>query len=124
MFAGETSKQALPTTHEPGAEAAAWPVAPFQRFGGMASLFSATYISQPVCNCLRLLAHRIRCAHSFALDNAGSSSAASIAIMAMTTNNSIKVNARRKLVMIRIEDTGKPDLFQTILGRCPIIYVR
>src|ERR1035437_11152009 len=99
MFAGETSKQALPTTHEPGAEAAAWPVAPFQRFGGMESLFSATYISQPVCNCLRLLTHRIRCARSFALDNAGNNSAARIAMMAMTTSNSINVKARFDFIL-------------------------
>src|ERR1035437_6450566 len=57
---------------------------------------------------------------ALALDNAGSSIAARMAMMAMTTNNSIKVNARRKLVIIPMEDTRKPDSFQTIFHRsCP-----
>ena len=44
--------------------------------------------------CLRLLAQLICCALNFARDNAGKSIAARIAIMAMTTNSSINVNAR------------------------------
>jgi len=38
----------------------------------------------------------MRCAFSFALLKAGRSIAARMAIMAMTTNNSIKVNPRRR----------------------------
>src|SRR5712692_8761776 len=42
----------------------------------------------------RLLKHAVRLPVSLALDNAGSNRPARMAIMAITTNNSIKVNAR------------------------------
>jgi hypothetical protein len=40
--------------------------------------------------------HLMRWALTFARDNAGNSSAARMAMMAMTTNNSINVNPRRE----------------------------
>ena len=42
-------------------------------------------------HCLRLLVQEMRLARSLALASAGSSKAARIAMMAMTTSNSIKV---------------------------------
>src|SRR6266852_2575864 len=44
-------------------------------------------------NCFRLPRQTVRLARSFALANAGSSMAAKIAIMAMTTSNSMSVKA-------------------------------
>src|ERR1700690_1507456 len=46
-------------------------------------------------NCLALPAHFTRLPSSFARPSAGKSMAARMAIMAMTTNNSISVKARR-----------------------------
>src|SRR4030095_7153847 len=46
-------------------------------------------------HCLQLLAHNVLCALAFAFDSAGRSIPARIAIIAITTNNSIKVNAWR-----------------------------
>src|SRR5437773_4927752 len=45
-------------------------------------------------SCRWLLTHWTRCAWALALDRAGNNSAASIAIMAMTTSSSTSVNAR------------------------------
>ena len=44
-------------------------------------------------NCLMLLMQSICCARNFALDNAGNNIAAKMAIMAITTSNSISVKA-------------------------------
>src|SRR5579864_3736886 len=49
--------------------------------------------------CLLLLMHLAVFARSFALASAGNSIAARIAMMAMTTSNSINVNARRSFVL-------------------------
>src|ERR1035441_2395160 len=49
----------------------------------------------PVPSCFRLFMQAIRLAFSFALARAGSSSAAKIAMMAITTNSSIRVKARQ-----------------------------
>jgi hypothetical protein len=49
----------------------------------------------PTPICRKLLAHATRLALSFAFASAGNSIAARIAMMAMTTSNSIKVKARR-----------------------------
>src|SRR5262252_4551419 len=46
-------------------------------------------------NCFSLFRHEIFCAFSLAHDKAGKSIAARIAIIAITTSNSIKVNPRR-----------------------------
>src|SRR5437667_641743 len=47
--------------------------------------------------CFALLRSTVFCALSLALDNAGNKSPAKMAMMAMTTNSSIKVNARRRV---------------------------
>src|ERR1035437_7153349 len=60
-------------------------------FGTSLLLLSPSYIIQPSPNCRRLLMHDIPCAFCFALDSAGSSIAASMAMMAMTTSSSINV---------------------------------
>ena len=48
----------------------------------------------PRPSCLPLLMHAMPCAFNLALPSAGNSSAARMAMMAMTTSNSISVNAR------------------------------
>src|SRR2546422_4378126 len=63
-------------------------------FGGMLSLFSWTYISQPAWSCLRLFRQEVELAADFARPSAGSSSEARIAITARTTRSSINVKAR------------------------------
>src|SRR5579863_548712 len=64
-------------------------------FGASLPLLSLAYIIQAMLSCLRLFTHWMPCAFCFALDKAGKSIAAKIAIMAMTTSNSIKVNPDR-----------------------------
>src|SRR5262245_12757253 len=63
------------------------------KFNGTRSSLSFAYMNQVVCNCLRLFMQWVARARSLAFDNAGSSNAARIAMMAMTTNNSISVKA-------------------------------
>src|SRR6267142_7067264 len=74
-----------------------WAVPPEKRLGthGKKSLLSPEYMitARPIC--FSLLKQLIPSARSFALLNAGSSMAARMAIMAMTTSNSINVNAER-----------------------------
>src|SRR5438045_2960972 len=48
-------------------------------------------MNQPNCNCLRLLRQLTPCALALALAKLGSNMAARIAMIAMTTNNSIRV---------------------------------
>jgi hypothetical protein len=60
---------------------------------GKKSRLSPAYILMASPHCFRLLAHCARIADAFALARAGSNIAARMAIMAITTNNSIKVNA-------------------------------
>src|ERR1017187_7673895 len=55
------------------------------------SLFSSAYITQARHNCLLRLTQLTMSARRLALFNAGSSSAARMAMMAMTTSSSIKV---------------------------------
>src|SRR6185437_12580535 len=57
-------------------------------------LLSLLYMYHPVVICLRSFMHWIDCARSFALLKAGNSIAAKIAMIAMTTKSSIKVNPR------------------------------
>ena len=52
----------------------------------------------PSVNCFKLAAHAIRRALDFAPASAGSNKAAKMAIMAMTTSNSIKVKADLPLI--------------------------
>lgn len=49
---------------------------------------------EAIASCLWLFKQLIRCARALALDNAGSSMAAKMAMMAITTSNSIKVKPR------------------------------
>src|SRR6516225_9455069 len=62
---------------------------------GVASLLSPQYIMKPKVNCLTLFRHWLWFARFLAEDNAGSSMAARMAMMAITTNNSINVKAFR-----------------------------
>src|SRR5262245_12237801 len=57
------------------------------------SLLSSAYNLQPTINCLPLFKQAIPCALVFALDNAGISIAARIAMIAITTSNSMSVKA-------------------------------
>ncbi len=59
---------------------------------GKVSLLSSAYRRTPRLICFKLFKQAVRFAVAFALLNADSSNAARIAMMAMTTNNSIKVN--------------------------------
>src|ERR1035438_3283028 len=54
---------------------------------------SALYIWKDRTNCLRLFKHAVCLPLDFALASAGISKAARIAMMAMTSSNSVKVNA-------------------------------
>src|ERR1700743_1421021 len=56
---------------------------------------SLKYMNAAVVSCLRLLTQRICCALRLAEESAGNNIAAKIAMMAITTNNSIRVNPLR-----------------------------
>src|ERR1043166_3160046 len=58
----------------------------------MESLLSSQYMIQAVANCFSLLRHTALVAFCLARASAGSSIAARMAIIAITTNNSINVN--------------------------------
>src|SRR5262245_46133065 len=58
------------------------------------SSLSDTYITQPRINCFSLLRQAAPVAFSLALERAGKSMLARIAMTAMTTRSSISVNAR------------------------------
>src|SRR5882757_4842694 len=60
------------------------------------SLLSFAYMIQPSVNCFVVFIHAVAWARAFALAKAGNNMAARIAIMAMTTNNSINVKPCRK----------------------------
>jgi hypothetical protein len=61
---------------------------------GMFPLFSPLYMIQAVCNCFKLFMHATFCAFDLAEESAGSSIAARIAMMVMTTSSSINEKAR------------------------------
>src|SRR5438445_5401606 len=63
------------------------------QLGTRRSLKSPVYIVQERVSCLRLLTQIMLCDLSFALDKAGRIIEAKIAIIAITTSNSIKVKA-------------------------------
>ena len=63
--------------------------------GIIVSSLSLEYINAATSNCFSLLMHAAPVALSLALLSAGSSMAARIAMMAMTTSNSIRVNPLR-----------------------------
>src|ERR1035441_4285020 len=62
------------------------------QFRTIESSLSPAYMCQHNCNCLKLLKHWILLAFSLARASAGNSKAARMAIMAMTTSSSIRVN--------------------------------
>src|SRR6185295_2663176 len=59
-------------------------------------LLSSAYIFQPIMSCRRLLAHWVPVAFCLALPSAGRSIPARMAIMAMTTSNSMRVKAENE----------------------------
>src|SRR5437867_217297 len=63
----------------------------------MESLLSNAYICMASASWRLLLTQAVRLAFSFALAKAGNNNPARIAMMAMTTRSSIKVNARSNL---------------------------
>src|SRR2546425_772296 len=65
------------------------------RFSANLPLLSALYIWDAIANCLRLFRQPICWPLALPSERAGSSKAARMAIMAITTSVSIKVNARR-----------------------------
>src|SRR5258708_37030339 len=67
------------------------PPLPSGKFTGKLSRLSVAYIVNARPHCFRLLMQFVRLARSFAFAKAGKSIAARIAIMAMTTSNSISV---------------------------------
>src|SRR5437762_12660515 len=77
----------LPRTHRSGAFG--FPLYPSTSRPSL----SSGYINQESCNCLRLLRHMTPCAFVFDLLNAGSSSPARMAMIAITTSSSISVKA-------------------------------
>src|SRR6266699_1168677 len=90
MFVVSRSVLALPSTQLPGAP----PASPPPSLGGNRPSLSSRYVSQPTVNCLRLLRQATSYALVLARERTGSSMAARIAIMAITTRSSIRVNAR------------------------------
>src|SRR6478736_6623850 len=77
--------------------------APGVTISGNLSRLSPAYIVVAMANCRRLFRHWMRRAFSLALANAGNNIAARIAMIAITTSNSMSVNA----------DTGRC----TVVGR-------
>ncbi len=69
------------------------PLEPAAELSLMALPQSETYMVLARASCFRLLVQLDCCAFAFALANAGKSIAARMAMMAMTTSNSIRVKA-------------------------------
>src|SRR5213594_2606231 len=102
MFVVVVSFCALPTTHEPCT------LCEFtDLLGASWSLLSSGYMDQASWSCLRLFRHEMDWALVLALANAGKSSPARIAMIAMTTSSSMRVKARLK--DCRIEDIGDSE---------------
>src|ERR1035441_7781646 len=70
------------------------------------SALSSVYMRQAKASCRLLFMHCTPCAFSLARDNAGSSSAARIAMMAMTTSSSMSVNPRAGRAWRRVNKPG------------------
>jgi hypothetical protein len=66
----------------------------WRKFKANRSLLSPAYIDQARMSCRELLTQLMALALSLALDKAGKSIAAKIAMIAMTTSSSIRVKAR------------------------------
>src|SRR5437764_14954225 len=78
------------------------PAAP-ATFIGKASPLSSAQVLKDKPTCFRLFTQLMRCARALARASAGSNMAAKMAIIAMTTNNSIKVKAANFLRRFFIE---------------------
>src|SRR5689334_6093993 len=81
-------RAASPTIHEQGAASV-----PTLQFRTRLWLLSSMYIVQQSVSCFRLLRQEVVFAFSLALASAGNNKLAKIAIIAITTNSSIRVNA-------------------------------
>src|SRR5437773_3850157 len=68
-------------------------VVPFRLFGGILSSLSLAYMNQERLNWFKLLRHWMPCALVLAFASAGRSNPARIAMTAMTTRSSMRVNA-------------------------------
>src|SRR5436190_17664931 len=68
-----------------------WPADIMESLGGRTSALSTAYRCQQTSSCLRLFRHTIAAAFSLDFVNAGRSKAARIAMIAITTSNSIRV---------------------------------
>src|SRR5688572_471672 len=86
------SVRAFPTTQE--SSLASSPHGPFTPFGAKRPSLSSAYMVQQSVSCLRLFAQLTCCPLFFALESAGISKLARIAIIAITTSSSIKLNPR------------------------------
>lgn len=90
----------------------------YTRHGTLTLSPSFTQTRTPSVICFKLLTQVVRLARSFAFANAGNSSAAKMAMMAITTSNSIRVNARFSLrfriIQIRV---GFRSEYGTSFGR-------
>src|SRR6266545_2095585 len=73
---------------------------------GSLSLKSPAYIIVARANCLRLLEQAVTFARHLARDNAGNNNEARIAMIAMTTSNSIRVKANSRPLRLR---GGRPN---------------
>src|SRR6266850_2026464 len=84
-------------------------------FGGIRSSLSSAYRTHERPSCFRLSRHVMPCAFVFALDSVGKSMDAKIAMMAMTTSSSMRVNAR-------LESFGWHHTLLAVLGqdRCAL----
>jgi hypothetical protein len=71
-------------------------------FGTMVSLKSREYNIQQSCNCFELLAQEAPWPLALARDKAGSNIEARMAMMAITTNNSISVKPSDRLCSCRV----------------------
>jgi hypothetical protein len=65
---------------------------PVSSTGATLSLLSCAYMIQASCSCFSLFMHLMPCAFVFAFESAGKSMLANMAMIAITTSNSIKVN--------------------------------
>src|SRR6266498_1538810 len=92
MFQGEVPQPSVPG-HQP--TDCPKDEAPMGALGTRKSFQSLLYMAQAIVIWCLLLRQWVRWAFALALDSAGRSMAAKMAIMAITTSNSISVNAAR-----------------------------
>jgi hypothetical protein len=97
----------------------------FHRPATIVPLESPTYIVMDSTICLQLLIHWMSLALVFARASAGSNNAARIAIMAITTSSSIKVNAatRSPLALTTDPKVSASNLLQYCLVRCLMVFL-